>query len=257
MTPCIPVSLLSRPVAHRALHDLSSGRPENSRAAVKAAIDASYGIEIDIQVSSDGVAFVFHDHHLDRLTEKTGPVAGLSAKALSQITLRGADETIPTLVEILDLVAGQVPLLVEIKDQDGTLGPDVGVLERAVTRDLADYAGDVAVMSFNPHIMAAMQASLPDCPRGLTTEDFAAASGDWTASMTRLTELSGIPDVDRVGASFISHDHRQLGHPRVSELRSRGLPVLCWTIRSPEEEADARKMAQNITFEGYLPGGEA
>ncbi len=252
MTP-LPEAFLRRPVAHRALHDRAAGRPENSRAAMRAAIDAGYGIEIDVQPSADGVAMVFHDEALDRLTEETGPIRQRDAKTLGQIALKGGDEGIPTLREGLQLVAGRVPLLVEIKDQDGALGPDVGRLERAVAQDLADYAGPVAVMSFNPHSVAAMLRHAPQVPRGLTTCAFDAWS--WRVlSAARRNELRAIPDLARVEASFISHEARDLGAPRVAELKASGLPVLCWTIRSAKEEAAARKVADNITFEGYLPG---
>ena len=127
--PPLPAAFLERPIAHRALH--GPGRPENSRAAIRAAVAAGYGIEIDVQPSADGVAMVFHDADLDRLTGTAGPIRGRTAADLARLPLHGGDEGIPTLAEVLALVAGRVPLLVEIKDQDGALGPGVGALEAA------------------------------------------------------------------------------------------------------------------------------
>ncbi|SES28727.1 Glycerophosphoryl diester phosphodiesterase [Tranquillimonas rosea] len=242
-------AFLTRPIAHRALH--GPGRPENSRAAVAAAVDHGYGIEIDVQLSRDGSAMVFHDDTLDRLTPETGAIRQRDAAALTRIPLKGSDETIPMLADLLDLVAGRVPLLIEVKDQDGALGPDVGALERAVAETVAGYDGPLAVMSFNPHAIAAMARLLPDVPRGLTTCSFAA--GDWPLDSERRAQLATIPDYDRVGASFISHEHRDLSNPRLPELRRQGAGLLCWTIRSVEEEAVARQVADNVTFEGYLP----
>ncbi|AVO38866.1 glycerophosphodiester phosphodiesterase family protein [Pukyongiella litopenaei] len=249
--PPLPQDFLRLPVAHRALHDTAQGRPENSRAAIRAAIEAGYAIEIDLQPSADGVPLVFHDYDLSRLTEARGPVRDLTAAEAGRVPLgHGDGEGIPTLAEVLDLVAGRVPLLVEIKDQDGALGPDVGPLEAATAAALAGYAGPVAVMSFNPHSVAEMARLAPDLPRGLVTDRFEAA--DWPVPADRRAALREIPDFDRVGAAFISHQAKDLGRGRVQDLRRAGVPVLCWTIRSPQAEADARRLADNVTFERYL-----
>lgn len=247
----LPSSLLARPIAHRALHDIADGRPENSRAAVRAAIAADYPIEIDIQVSRDGQPMVFHDYLLERLTIGNGRVEDHTAEELGRIPLRGGDENVPTLGEILEIVSGRVPLLIEIKDQDGALGDKVGRLEKAVAAALEGYSGDVALMSFNPFAVACMRDLLPGIPRGLTTEDFAAVD-DWAVSLEERRRLSELPDYERVGAVFISHNHRHLLSPRVAELKAAGAHILSWTIRTPEEEAEARRIADNVTFEGYL-----
>ncbi|SMH47868.1 glycerophosphodiester phosphodiesterase family protein [Maritimibacter sp. HL-12] len=251
MTPTLPGDFLRLPIAHRALHDVRAGRPENSRAAVRAAVARRYAIEIDVQPSADGVAMVFHDDRLDRLTQETGPIRARSAEALGRIALTGASEGIPTLAEVLALVAGKVPLLVEVKDQDGELGPKVGALEAAVARDLAGYGGPVAVMSFNPHSVAAMAEAAPALPRGLTTMNWEIEEAR-AIPEDRRAELAAIADFDRVGACFISHHWRDLAAAPVVALKARGVPVLCWTIRSPAEETQARERADNITFEGYL-----
>jgi glycerophosphoryl diester phosphodiesterase len=127
-----------------------------------------------------------------------------------------------------------------------------GALERAAAADLAGYAGPVAVMSFNPESVAAMADLLPEVPRGLTTCGFDPA--DWPGvPPDRCAALAAIGDVARVGAQFVSHHHLDLGRPRIAELAVEGLAILCWTIRSPGAEAAARRIAANVTFEGYLP----
>ncbi|WP_444460896.1 glycerophosphodiester phosphodiesterase family protein [Rhodobacter capsulatus] len=250
MMPPLPAAFLTRPIAHRALHDRAAGRPENSRAAVRAAVAAGYGIEIDLQPSADGVPMVFHDYDLRRLTGVPGRLRGLRAAELAEIPLSGGDEGIPTLAEVLAIVDGRVPLLIEIKDQDGAMGPDVGPLEAATAQVLAGYAGPVAVMSFNPHAVAAFHRHLPGVPVGLTTSAYTAA--DWPLLPAKVrAHLAGIPDYERVGASFISHEAADLGSARVATLKAQGAAVLCWTIRTPKAEAEARKIAHNITFEGY------
>jgi glycerophosphoryl diester phosphodiesterase len=250
-SPELPAAFLGAPLAHRGLHDRAAGRIENSRAAVAAAVAAGCGIEIDVQRAADGVAMVFHDEALPRLTGAPGLLAERTAAELGRLRLTGGDEGIPTLAEILALVAGRAALLVEVKDQDGALGPAVGPLEARVAELLGGYTGPMAVMSFNPHAVAELAEAAPGVARGLVTCAFDRA--DWSLPDYRRAELAGIADFDRVGASFVSHDRRDLASPPVARLKARGAPVLCWTVRSPAEEATARAVADNITFEGYRP----
>lgn len=243
---------LRAPLAHRALHDVADGRPENSRAAISAAMAHGYGIEIDLQLSRDGAAMVFHDYDLRRLTGQSGPVQQREAAELGGVALLGGDEGIPTLPEVLELVGGRVPLLIELKDQHGQMGQTDGRLEAATAVALKGYAGPVAVMSFNPEMIVTMRDLAPDVARGIVTCDY--DPGDWTLLRAELrARLREIPDYDRAGAAFLSHQAQDLDRPRVAALQDAGADVLCWTIRSPEEEAEARRVAQNITFEGYLP----
>lgn len=246
----LPSVFIDAPLAHRALHG-PAGRPENSRAAICAAIKAGYGVEIDLQLSADGQAMVFHDYALDRLTGHWGAVRQKTAAELKEINLLGSDEGIPTLAEILNLVGGQAPLLIELKDQDGAMGPNVGPLEEATVAQLNGYSGPVAVMSFNPHSVATLADLAPRIPRGLVTSAFCGKRWPLLPAMVR-DRLRDIPDADRVGTSFLSHDVDDLTRPRVRELKNQGLPILCWTVRSAEQEREARQIADNITFEGYM-----
>ncbi len=255
MRPSLPADFLRLPVAHRALHDAGANRPENSLPAIRAALREGYAIEIDLQPSADGVAMVFHDETLDRLTYETGPVNARSAAELQRLRVRDCAEPIPTLSQVLAEIDGRVPLLIEIKDQSGVMGPTDGRLEAATAAALQGYAGPVAVMSFNPSAVANMQRLAPGVARGLTTyafpvEDFPADAGPELNAHREA--LAAIADFDAVGASFISHHWRDLDRPRVAALKTQGAGILCWTIRSPDEEATARRIAQNITFERYL-----
>lgn len=166
--PLLPPGFLSLPLAHRGLHERGRGVIENSRAAIIAAIEAGYGVELDLQLSADGEAMVFHDYELERLTGRPGLVAETRADALGEMTLTGG-EGVPTLGEILGLTAGRAPLLIEIKDQSRALAAMDGALERRVAQLLGEYHGPVAVMSFNPHSVALMRDFAPQIPRGRTT----------------------------------------------------------------------------------------
>lgn len=247
--PNLHADFLRLPLAHRALHDVTDGRPENSRAAIRAAIDAGYGIEIDVQLSADAQAMVFHDYALDRLTGDKGPVALRSAQELAAIPLTGGAEGIPDLDEVLHLVAGQVPLLIELKDQDGAMGTNIGKLEQATATALRGYDGPVGVMSFNPNSVGIMADLLPDVARGIVTSAY--RFDEWPLSQITCDHLRAIPDFERTRSSFISHEVDDVTRPRVLELKARGADILCWTVKSADQEAEARKVVDNITFEGY------
>ena len=247
----LTADFLRLPLAHRALHNRADRCPENSPAAIRTAVAAGYGIEIDVQGTQDGQAVVFHDEWLERLTDATGFVKDHTAAELGRIPLRDADDTIPTLPQVLAMVAGRVPLLIEIKDQTDRMAQTDGRLEAAVVHALDGYAGPVAVMSLNPHAVANMARLAPQIPRGLTTAAYDHAG--WAPlPPDRCDELRKIADYDQVGACFISHEAADLARPRVAELKAKGAAILTWTIRSAQQETKARDIADNITFEGYL-----
>lgn len=249
----LPPEFVSTPIAHRGLHDRETGVIENSLSAIEAAIRGGFGVEIDVQASADGVPLVFHDYNLKRLAEKGDFLRECDAQTLTKVVLSGSSDRIPTLTEVLDLVAGQVPLLVEVKDQDLRLGPNVGPLEREVGKQLRAYDGPLAMMSFNPHAVGVLAQIAPDVPHGLVTETFTAEDWPTIPAATR-DRLGSIPDAENLGVDFISHNKDHLDSPAVKRLKALGLPVLCWTVRSAEEESAARRIADNITFEGYRPG---
>lgn len=255
MTPRLPEGFLARPFAHRGLHDKqaeTNDRPENSLSAIRAAVEAGYGIEVDLQLSADGHAMVFHDDLLDRMTDTSGPIRERMRAELRRMPLLGTGDTIPTLGEMLELVAGKVPLLIELKDQDGSLGPDIGTLEAAVVADLEGYDGPFALMSFNPYTVIDLRRIAPDIPRGLTTESF--PTHDWPAvPEAHRAALRRIEWGEESGASFLSHDVRDLDNPAVAEARAAGLDLLCWTVRSQEQADEALKTVDAITFEAFTP----
>lgn len=246
----LPAALLATPIAHRAWHKRSEGRPENSAPAMRAAIAAGYGIECDLQLTRDSQALVFHDEWLERLTNATGFVRDKTLAQMQEIGLKDCAEPPPSFAEMLALVAGRVPLLVELKDPTDTMSDTDGRLEAAVARALETYPGPVALMSFNPHCIAHLARLAPHIPRGLTTAAYDHAG--WAPlSPARCDALRAIPDYDRTLSSFVSHEAADLARPRIAELKAQGAAILTWTIRSPAEEAQARKVAQNITFENY------
>ena len=248
--PALDPAFLKTPIAHRALHDASNGVYENCRSAIIAAIKHGYAIEIDLQLSADGRAVVFHDDTLDRLTDKRGDVSDYTAAGLSQIKVGSGQDVIEPLEDILHLIDGRVPLLIELKDQSRQLSQTDGRLEQATIDALSLYRGPVAVMSFNPYMIATMAKLSSDLPLGLTTGSFMDPS--WGIDAERIAHLSRITDFDPKRYSFVSHFALELAAPCIQILKEQGTAIFTWTIRSPEAEAIARQTVDNVTFEGYL-----
>ncbi len=227
-----PDWLTARPYAHRGLH--GPGRLENSRAAFEAAIAAGFGIELDVQVTAEGAAVVFHDYDLARLTGGQGRVDTLTLAALQGQRLNGLDETISSLPDILALIAGRTPLLVEIKNPAGAIGP----LCRAVAAAVDTYHGAVAIMSFNPRIPRWFARHRPHLTRGLVVTE--RDKGDLRGRIARhLSRRLARPH-------FLAYDVRDL--PSRFAATSR-LPVLTWTVRSQDDEARAASHADQIIHE--------
>jgi glycerophosphoryl diester phosphodiesterase len=231
--------LLSQTYAHRGLH--GSGFVENSRAAFHAAIAGGHGIELDVQASRDGESFVFHDAALDRLTETAGRLDQMLGVEIAATRLAGTNELIPRLSDILELVAGRVPILIEVK----TSSVSVGLQCLAVRRALEGYRGNVGIMSFNPEVGRWFNDHAPRLPRGLViTEQGATALPDRSrqAITRRLSLWRAKPD-------FLAYDVRDFPSTFATAQRARGLPVLTWTVRTPQDQAKAAKHADGPIFE--------
>lgn len=239
---------MGRPICHRALHNAKAGISENSKEAIEAAIEVGLPIEVDVQNTSDARAVVFHDRKLNRLTNKTGQVRDRTLDEMKAIPLKMGGHTI-SLRELCELVDGRIPVLVEVKDQDGHMGPDLGTFLPDIVEIARDYAGPFALMSFNPYIVQALKAELPDTPIGLTTDKF--TSLDWPRiPKDRRRRLRKRQEIEGLEYDFVSHNVADL--KRVADL---DVPKLCWTVKSPRQEDEALGIADNITFEGYRPAG--
>lgn len=234
------VAFLSRqPFAHRGLH--GHGRIENSRAAFQAAIEAGHGIECDVQASRDGEVFVFHDYGLDRLTDAVGAVADRPARELEAIALRGTAETLPRLSEMLALAAGRVPLLIEVKTKARRAGPFC----QAIRHALEGYGGPAAIMSFNPEVSRWFALHAPGIVRGLVvTEE---GKHGFRGSIERHWSLW------RARPDFLAYDIRDLPSRFAAAQRSRGIPVLSWTVRTQAQEETAHRHADQIIHERSAP----
>lgn len=223
--------------AHRGLHD--SEIPENSLAAFAAAIERGLGIECDLRVSADGRAMVFHDADIERLTGQPGLTQEKTVGELTALTLGGTSETIPTLRDMLAMVAGRVPLLLELKTDRRE---SVHALCRAVRRDIDGYTGELAVMSFDPRIGEWFAQRMPDVVRGLvvTEENSRTVAG---GVKRRLSVLHARPQ-------FLAYDIRDLPSRFASRQVKAGLALLTWTVRSAAQVETAKAAGATPIAEG-------
>ncbi len=229
------------PLAHRGLH--GDGVPENTLAAFAAACEAGVGIELDVRLTSDGVPVVVHDRDLRRLTGHVFRVDRIDAAVLADLMLLGSDQTVPTLEEVLDAVAGRVPVMVEVKNETARAGR----IEAATARVLEGRSGPLVVASFNPRTVAWFARNAPTVPRAQT-----GGSSDLLPVPARraleylLRRGAGAPQL-------LSWNVGRLDDPVVLTARELGVPVVCWTVRTLDDLAVARAKADNVIFEDLTP----
>lgn len=234
--------------AHRGLHDPT--RPENTMPAFKAACEAGYGIELDVHLSRDGEVVVFHDHDLERLTGRSGAPEDLTAAELANLSILGTAYGAPRLTEVLDMVDGRVPVLIELKNR-GFAGP----LEVATAAILSRYAGMFAVQSFSPFAVRWFMRNEPRRPRGQLSclKSLLDTGVHWLPLFMARHLLSDF--VCR--PTFISYCKQYLNTWVVRHLRRGGVPVLAWTVESVPEAEAAAPFCDTIIFQHFDPNGAA
>jgi glycerophosphoryl diester phosphodiesterase len=246
-----PDWLTARPVAHRGLHDANSGIIENMPGAALAAIAGNFSIECDIQLSADGEAMVHHDDALGRLTDGSGALLGLTAAQLKAVAFKDTQERMMSLGDLCALVDGRVPLVIEIKSHfDG----DRQLVTR-MSQVLGAYRGPVAGMSFDPDQVLALRELMPTLPRGITAER-SYIETDWPeATPAQRRGMAHLRHAFRTRPHFIAYWVDEL--PALAPWIARnlfGCPLLTWTVRTPEQRERAARHADQMIFEGFVPG---
>lgn len=230
--------LTAKPVAHRGYHDLNDRRWENTLSAFAAAVERGYAIECDVHLSSDNVPVVIHDDDLKRLTGADGFVWQRTVAELATLRVGGTADHVPTLAEVLALVAGRVPLVVELK---GTPGHDTGLVA-SVGALLKNYKGKVAIMSFDHWLIRDFARDAPGIPGGLTA--YGRENKLIEAHFSMLAH----------DLAFTSYAAGDLPNPFVTFVRDRlKMPVITWTIRDQPAIDITFRYADQMTFEGFEP----
>ncbi|EHR61489.1 glycerophosphodiester phosphodiesterase family protein [Saccharomonospora cyanea] len=235
--------LRTTPIAHRGLHD--DRRPENSMPAFEAALRSGYGVELDIHPSADNRLVVMHDDDLARMTGTNAKVAALDATEVSRLTLLGTDATVPLLDDVLDLVDGRVPVLVEIKP--GTRAHQIGP---AVAKLLRTYRGPVAVQSFDPRIVDWFRRERPSVLRG----QLAGALTDHSLPRAQKALLRSMAANVVTRPDFLAFDVDSMPSAWVSVWRrTLRVPLLLWTVRTTRQHHRAFRYGANVIFENMRP----
>lgn len=242
--------LTARPVAHRGLHRASEGVIENTVSALRAAVDGGFAIEVDLQLSADGEAMVFHDFTLDRLTERTGPVAALPAKALRAVPFKATKDPMPTLTDLLDIVGGRTPVFLEVKS---TFDGAPALVERIATV-LSGYNGPIAVMSFDPRVVDAARRRMPERPRGIVAEIFGVDPHWEVLTTAEKVQFTHLMHAWHTRPDFVAYNVQHLpSYAAMSWKALTGAPILTWTVRTPDDRARANRWADQMIFEGFTP----
>lgn len=239
----MPDWLTRRPVAHRGLH--GDGLVENTLAAVEAAIEAGYAVEVDLRLTADGGLVVTHDATLDRLTAERGPVIERALEALRGIEVTGADETLSSITDLLALTSGRAPLFLEAKPPAGQSAR--AAMTAAIARALRGYGGAAAVMTFDPDLLALLRQALPDTPLGIL------AGGETRGALVARFGRDMLLHAPRTRPDFVGYAASALPHPGPALARGRGRPVFAFTVRSQREADDLARLADQIIFEGFRP----
>ena len=228
-----------RLVAHRGLHNSEQGVPENSLAAFQLAIDRGHAIELDVRITADDQIVVFHDGTLERMTGVPGQVTKWTLRDLKKLRLLGTEEQIPTVDEMLALVNGQVPLLIEIKNDSPA---DVGRLEPLLMEKLAQYPGHFILESFEPQVLIWLRRNAPQYIRGqlgsISKNDPKMSNYSKYLLFNPLTK----PD-------FIAFNIRNIDHKLRLACKKHDVPLIGWTVRTQEDLKRARQLCDGIIYE--------
>ena len=231
--------------AHRGLH--SDTAPENSLSAFRLAVEAGFGIELDVHTVKGGGVVVFHDGTLDRMVGRSAGLCDFTAEELGEMKLLGSDEKIPTLREVLELVGGRVPLLVELKHDSG-----VGGVAKAAAELLRDYEGDFIVESFDPFTVADFAKEMPNIGRGILAQKYT-GNPKFRGFRYFLAENLLINKICK--PDFVAYRHKDANMLSFRAVKAIFKPVtVAWTVRSPEEERAAYDNGfDTVIFENYIP----
>jgi glycerophosphoryl diester phosphodiesterase len=231
---------LNRPIAHRGSHR-GTEIPENSMRAFEESIRLNHPIELDIFKLVDQSIAVFHDETLKRVTGVDGKISDQSSSDLKRLKLFGTDQTIPLLDDVLNLVQGKVPILIEIKEQ-----PIAGQIEPILWQKLSNYSGDYAIQSFNPNTLAWFKKNAPTVTRGQLSGNFKGENLEWYKKLI----LSNLLLNPLSQPHFVAYDLKAL--PNVPTAIARNLfkvPIIAWTIRTQADREKAAQCADNIIFD--------
>lgn len=232
--------------AHRGLHDNASHAPENSLTAFRKAVKAGFGIELDVQVTKDRVPVVFHDFTLERICKKPGKVCDYTWEELKEFTLCDSQERIPRFEDVLKLVNGKVPLIVELKVE----WMDIFVCPAADAL-LQEYKGPYCVESFNPMVLLWYRRYHNKIVRGQLSDGFT-KSGEFHGILYGLLQNLMLNWMTKPDFVAYNHKYANVAARKLCRGLYRNIAV-AWTIQSQEELERARNQFDLFIFDSFIP----
>lgn len=236
--------------AHRGLHDAGAGRPENSMAAFRAAVEKGFGAELDIHLMADGNLAVVHDSDLSRVCGKKAFIEDLRAEDLKDYPLQGTEETIPLFGEVLDLFAGKTPLIVELKVERG----NANALTDAAMAALKGWNGTYCVESFHPGALLRLKNKYPRVIRGQLSQNFLKGSEVNGLSLPVRFMLTNLLTTVFTRPDFIAYNWKDRGNVSLRLMkRLYGVHEAAWTVRDRETMGALEKEGVPCIFEKFIP----
>lgn len=232
--------------AHRGLFDNDTDAPENSLNAIRKAVENGYGIEFDVQLSKDQIPVVFHDPTLKRMCGIEGNVWEYTLEELRRFKLKDSEETIPTLEEVLEVVGGQVPLIIEYKLD--VVSTKVCELANEI---LTNYKGVYCIESFHPWAVKWYKEHRPDVLRGQLSEDYSTNPGKYKGVHFWIMKHLLTNFLTRPDFIAYNHEHSYVFSRKVCSAMG-ALPV-AWTIRSQEAYENAKPQYKLFIFDSCIP----
>ena len=235
--------------AHRGLHDMRLGIPENSLAAFRRAVEHGFGAELDVHLMADGELAVVHDSSLARVCGKSVRIEDLTAADLPDCALMGTEETVPLLRDVLALFEGKTPLIIELKVERN----NVDVLTDAVMALLKRWNGTYCIESFHPGVLLRLRQKYPEVIRGQLSENFL-KSREVSLSLPARFVLTNLLTTAATGPDFIAYKWQDRDTPTLRLMKKLyGVHEAAWTVKDRETmEALDRDGAVSI-FEGFIP----
>ena len=245
--------VMSKPIAHRGLHDINKGIIENSASAFKEAIKYGYAIECDLQLTKDNRAVVFHDETLERVTEKTGKICDFNLSEIRKIKLKNSTkpDKIQSFEHFLRQINKKVAIAVELKPQSDEGRDDL--LAKVAVKALQDYKGPIAFISFVPRILQAVKKYGFDGPTGIIVERFVSETAQKHISPFKRFILRHMLHYPKTKFDFVDIDREAFDLPAYHFFRALGFPTAAWTIKNQEQANEALKHCDQIAFEGFIP----
>jgi glycerophosphoryl diester phosphodiesterase len=235
---------LSKPIAHRGLHSNDCNIPENSIPAFKKAIKLKLPIELDIQLTRDNHIVVFHDYKLQRICGLNKLIKKCTLEEIKELNLLNSDYKIPLLADVLELVQGKVPILIDIKNRN-----KAGKLEKLLVQELENYKGDIAIQSFNPFSIGWFAKNAPHIIRGQLHTDL---KNKKLNQMTKLL-LKEIVFNFFSRPHFIAMDKNCISKYIINKYKKLNTPILSWTIKNQTDYSKLKDACDNIIFENFIP----